>query len=111
SRYVALRRQLTQPDPNPRWPLVLDELGRPAVLAGHVDSAAVGATLMASAHWRCVWFDPVAAVFVHDAYSGPVNSHQVDFAARHFRAGSSEQPHGLPALLATAKGLWSYATG
>ena len=27
----------------------------------------IGATLLGDDHWRCVWFDPIAAVFVHDS--------------------------------------------
>ena len=43
------------------------------------------ATLLISPDWRCVWFDPVAAVFVHASYDEVVEAHGVDFAARHFR--------------------------
>ena len=31
--------------------------------------------LLASRHWKCVWFDPIVAVFVHDSYAGPVARH------------------------------------
>ncbi len=42
-------------------------MGRPSILVDHEYSSGIGATLMASDHWRCVWFDAIAAVFVHDS--------------------------------------------
>ena len=37
-----------------------------------------------------------------------VKTNTVDFAARHFRPDPASEPHGLPALLAEAKGLRNY---
>ena len=63
---------------------------------------------MASRHWKCVWFDPIVAVFVHDSYRDIVTTKTVDFAARHFRPDPATEPHGLRALLSAAKGLRNY---
>ena len=66
-----------------------------------------GRALLASRHWKCVWFDPIVAVFVHDSY--PVaKTHAVDFGARHFRPDPATEPQGLAALLAAAKGVRNY---
>jgi tetratricopeptide (TPR) repeat protein len=84
-------------------------MGRPSIMVDHQDNAQIGATLLNSRHWKCVWFDPIVAVFVHDSYAEPVEKHAVDFAARHFRPDPALDPRGLPALLAAAKGLRNYA--
>jgi len=107
TRYVALQRQIA--DDAPGWSRELDEAGRPSVLVDLENSAAVGATLLTSPDWRCVWFDPVAAVFVHAAYRGAVEAHAVDFAARHFRPEPADQPPGTDALIASARGLRNLA--
>ena len=44
---------------------------------------------------RCVWFDSIAAVFVHDSFSSEVRSDAVDFADRHFRP---DPPEALSAI-------------
>ena len=69
----------------------------------------VGATLFRSAHWRCVWFDPIVAVFVHDSHASVVNAHAVDFAARHFRPDPGVESRSLAELKASAKAFRSYA--
>jgi tetratricopeptide (TPR) repeat protein len=105
-RYLELGRRIRQDQPG--WSAELDHLGRPTVLVDHVDNAQVGATLLSDPHWRCVWFDPIAAVFVHDSYADAVAEHEVDFAARHFEPEPASEPHGLPALNAAARGLRNY---
>jgi tetratricopeptide (TPR) repeat protein len=106
-QYLDLRAQITEDRPG--WGRELDKDGRPAILAGHADSATLGAVVMSSPRWRCVWFDPIVAVFAHDAYAGAVASHAVDFAARHFRPDPATDPRGVRALLASAKAMWAYA--
>lgn len=102
-RYLDLQRRIGQNEPG--WSRELDAQGRPVVLIDHESSAAVGATLLTSPDWRCVWFDPVAAVFAHVAYGDVVASHAVDFGERHFRPEPSTVPSGTEALLASARGL------
>lgn len=87
------------------WEAELDAVGRPSILAGHEGHAAVSAGLIASPNWRCVWFDPIAAVFVHVSATEAVEKHGIDFAARHFHPDPATQPRGIPAILASTKGL------
>ena len=48
----------------------LDQIGRPVILVNHeYQRGPIGATVLRDAHWRCVWFDAIAAVFVHDSAS------------------------------------------
>ncbi len=90
------------------WEDELDRLGRPSILVDHQDNAGIGASLMASRHWKCVWFDPIVAVFVHDSNRDIVKTKTVDLGARHFQPDSATEPHGLRALLSEAKGLRNY---
>ena len=64
---------------------------------------------MRDPHWRCVWFDPIAAVFVHDSATEAVRQHAVNFAARHFRPDPSVESRNVPELIASASGLKTYA--
>src|SRR5208282_3154655 len=104
-RYQTLGKNITSDQPG--WEDELDRLGRPSILVDHVDNAGIGASLLASRHWKCVWFDSIVAVFLHDSYA-PVKTHTVDFGARHFRPDPATEPHGLAALLAAAKGVRNY---
>ena len=54
-------------------------------MVDHEMNSQTGAALLGSDHWRCVWFDELVAVFVHDSYKDAVAAHQVDFGARHFQ--------------------------
>ncbi len=105
-RYRDLERRILEDQPG--WEAELERMGRPAVLADHEYSSGVGATLLRSSHWRCVWFDSIAAVFVHDSYRPIVEADTVDFAARHFRPAESAEPQGLAELVASAKALRNY---
>ena len=59
------------------------------------------ASIMANpGHWRCVWFDPIVALFVHRSYTSAVAAHGVDLGARHFAPDPATDPHGLPRGLA-----------
>ncbi len=93
----------------PGWQPNLDGLGRPVILVNHEYNWGVGATLLLSDHWRCVWFDPIAAVFVHDSAKEAVQQHAVNFAARHFRPELTAKPLGIPERMASAKALGKYA--
>lgn len=107
-RYMTLERRIV--DDAPGWSRELDAIGRPVVLADHEMNASVSARLLASADWRCVWFDPIAAVFVHAAHDEIVRRYQVDFAGRHFRPGPETEPRGADALLASARGIRNIAS-
>lgn len=109
SEYLALERQLA--DAAPGWEAALERLGSPGVLVDnvHPSFAPVTATLMASPAWSCVWFDPVATVFV--PVTSPAARSRLDFAARHFRAGSKvpEIVTDIDAIRATAKAAFEVA--
>ena len=90
TRYIDLERRLEHDGPG--WEVELAEMGRPVILTDHEYNASIGATLLESNHWRCVWFDAIAAVFVHDSYAAVVQAHAVDFAAQHFRPDSRPNP-------------------
>ena len=106
-RYTDLQRRISGDDPS--WNRELDSIGRPIVLTDHEGSSGVAASLMASPDWRCVWFDPIAAVFAHVAYGDVVSAHVVDFGGRHFRPEPDTVPSGTEALIASAKGLRNIA--
>jgi tetratricopeptide (TPR) repeat protein len=108
-RYLDLQKDLSGLKESSNWPAQLEEIGRPVVLTGHVTSPLIGANLMSSPHWRCVWFDPIVGVFVHDSNANIVRDDQVDFAARHFRPASAAMPQGIAALVASAKAIWNYS--
>jgi tetratricopeptide (TPR) repeat protein len=106
-RYLDLERRLIRKAPG--WSETLASLGNPAVLVDlvHGQFAGMAATLLEDPSWRCVWLDPVAAVFVHEDYSdaGPA----VDLAARHYRPDPARDPQGRAALIASAKALSAVA--
>ena len=60
-------RQATLEAIEPGWEVELDEMGRPVIMVDHEHNWEIGATLLRSSHWRCVWFDAIVAVFVHDS--------------------------------------------
>ena len=105
-RYETLKGRIAQDVPG--WERDLDDMKRPLVLLDH-ENFQVGATLLIDPRWRCVWFDPVAAVFVHEAYAGVTQSYTVDFAARHFRSGREDDPKGAAARFASAMALRNYS--
>ena len=107
-RYTDLQRRISRNDRT--WAAELDEIGRPVVLTDLENNASVGGTLLTSPDWRCVWFDPIAAVFVHASYQEIIEAHAVDFSARHFRPEPAFEPRGAAALLASAKGLRNLAS-
>jgi tetratricopeptide (TPR) repeat protein len=79
------------------------------ILADHETSSAISASMLASNDWRCVWFDTVAAVFVHVSNDEVLRRHEVDFAARHFRPEPAFEPRGTASLVASSKGLRNVA--
>ena len=78
--------------------------GAPVILLDHLYNSEIGATLFQSDHWRCVWFDAIAAVFVHDSYGSEVRADTVDFADRHFRTDGKRQSRDRAELLRLEQG-------
>ncbi|MFI5460698.1 MAG: tetratricopeptide repeat protein [Isosphaerales bacterium] len=107
-RYIELDRRITKDEPG--WEAELDEMRRPVILVDHEHNWQIGATLLRSTHWRCVWFDAIAAVFVHDSFTEVVRAHAVDFAARHFRPDRSKQSPGIAELALSSKAFRKYVT-
>jgi tetratricopeptide (TPR) repeat protein len=105
-RYQKLGERIVADKPG--WEAELDGIGRPSIMVDHQDNAQIGASLLGSRRWKCVWFDSTVAVFVHDQYASVVAGHTVDFAARHFRPDPATEPHGFAELLASAKGVRNY---
>lgn len=107
SRYLDLKTALTKGDP--AGMAELESQGRPLVLVDHEYNSEVGAAVLANSRWRCIRFDAISAVFVHESYRQAVNEHEVDFGARHFRPSADDQPRGTAALIAASKGARNYA--
>ncbi len=107
-KYRNLEQHILKDQPG--WEAELDRMGRPAVLVDHEYNTGLGATLLRSSHWRCVWFDAIAAVFVHDSNRPVVAADTVDFASRHFRPVESAEPQSLAELAASTKALRNYVT-
>ena len=91
------------------WETRLEAMGRPLVLTDNVQafSASTTATMLTSSRYRCVWFDEVAALFVHDSYPGVVGSHAFDFAAWHFGQATRPEPADAMAERMLAKTCWN----
>ena len=92
TRYMDLERRLQKDEPG--WETSSERWGVRSSWPIMNTTASIGATLLQSNHWRCVWFDAIAAVFVHDSYTAVIQAHAVDFAARHFRPDS--RPNATP---------------
>jgi tetratricopeptide (TPR) repeat protein len=105
-RYTALTKRIK--DHVPGWEAELAEMERPVILLDHLYNSEIGATLFQSDHWRCVWFDAIAAVFVHDSYGSEVRADTVDFADRHFRPDGKRQPRDRAERLAWSKAIAKY---
>lgn len=107
ARYLELNEAI-QTDRS-GWAEQLRRMGNPGVLVDNVLSANAGvsATLLAEPGWRCVWFDPIAAVFVHETY--PASRNAVDFGTRHYRPDPGTGPVTYDALIASADALYDVA--
>ncbi len=103
TQYIRLRDSITNRSPG--WQAELDRIGRPVMLVNHEYSSAPLATLLGDDRWKCVWFDPIAAVIVHDSSAEAVRQHAVDFAARHFRPEPATTPTKLAERIRLRQGL------
>jgi tetratricopeptide (TPR) repeat protein len=104
--YINLGKRLAKEEAG--WEGQLDAMGRPVIMIDHEHNWEIGATLLRSAHWRCVWFDSIAAVFVHDSNASVVRAHTIDFGARHFRPEPPAEERTIAELTASAKAYRSY---
>src|SRR5262249_53106332 len=95
-RYLNLQDRIIRAKPG--WAAELDQIGRRAIMVEHTGHAPIGASLLTSGDWRCAWFDPMAAVFLHRDSIATAQVEPVDFLARHFRPDPAVEPGGVPAL-------------
>ena len=114
--YIDLQGKIAGGRPGSGWAEELDRMGRPSVLIDTVDpnNGAMVATLLSARRWRCVWFDPIAALFVHDSRGAVIQSHQVDFLARHYRAeaeAGGDDPAFLLGMTRSLRGVASALRG
>jgi tetratricopeptide (TPR) repeat protein len=105
-RYNSLEHRIKKNMPG--WEAELDEMGRPVILADHLYNSEIFGTLFRSDHWRCVWFDAIASVFVHDSFGPELRADAVDFAARHFNAGPSNDLRDRAELIASTDAIAKY---
>ncbi len=110
TRYIELQSKIRNNSGG--WADELDAIDRPAVLLDTVDpsNADLVATLLGSRQWRCVHFDPIAALFVHESYSVAIASRGVDFLARHFRREADTSLDDEATLAATAQAYRNVAS-
>lgn len=109
--YTELGREIAQNASG--WETRLEAMGRPLILTDNTQAyeSSKTATLLTSRHYRCVWFDEVAALFVHDSYAGAVGAHGFDFAAWHFARSSRPEPADAMAERMLAKTCWNLIHG
>ena len=106
-RYLDLGRRIKEDEPG--WDRYLQAAEWPVVMAGHASDAVLGAAMLANPGWRCVWFDPIVAVYVSRSSTSVASAPSVDLGARHFARDPATDPEGLAALAASAEALWKYA--
>ncbi len=99
--YVWFERALEQDARG--WRDTLRRIGDPLILLDHDGHSGAEATLMADPGWRCVWFDPIASVFVSTGRpEADAMYPSVDFAARYFH--DRLWGRALPPILGVAEG-------
>ncbi|MDX2038622.1 MAG: hypothetical protein SFX72_18385 [Isosphaeraceae bacterium] len=106
-RYLEVESKIRSNAPN--WKAALDEMRRPLILADNVQAAsgALHATLITARDWECVWFDPVAALYVHSSYSEAIARDRVDFLARHFGRFALAEPADPVRHIQQLKAYWN----
>ena len=64
-RYIDLGNLLRKDQPG--WEAQLNDMGRPVIMVDHEHNWDDRRDAASQRHWRCVWFDAIVAVFVHDS--------------------------------------------
>jgi tetratricopeptide (TPR) repeat protein len=108
--YIGLQKRIASNTPG--WAKELEDQGNPSVVVDNVDplNADLSATLLGSRGYRCVWFDPIASVFVHESSTQAVRDHAVDFLARHFAHQADAAPDDPATFKAYIRALRGVAT-
>ncbi len=89
----------------PGWSEPIRRMGDPLILLDHAEDFGAEATLLADPGWRCVYYDPVASVFLTRRPSDPQAFPAVDFTARHFHDPAWQAIPPVPLGLAEAGAL------
>jgi tetratricopeptide (TPR) repeat protein len=98
-RYVRIENWLRANDP--RWEMELAQMGNPLVLLEHINNHDAEAALLTRPKWRCIYYDALASIFVHQDQVGSESSFPaVDFARRHFRQPMSPSIPDVPGAAA-----------
>jgi hypothetical protein len=88
------------------WAEAVRRMGDPLILLDHAENAGAEATLLAQGGWRCVYYDPIASLFVVDRPGTPSREFPgVDFARRHFRDQAWRAVPAVPLGLGEAGAL------
>jgi tetratricopeptide (TPR) repeat protein len=98
--YMRLQRAISD---GAGWESWFASQGNPGVVVDLVqaDSSGLAAAFLASPEWACVWFDPIAAVFVHKSF--PAARNRLDFRRRHFEPDRETEPRDADELIAVAR--------
>jgi tetratricopeptide (TPR) repeat protein len=87
--YRRIETWLNQGDP--RGLALVRSLGDPLIFLNHGSNIGAEATLFASPNWRCIYFDPVASVFVPRGRADLVATYPtIDLASRHLTLASQK---------------------
>ena len=93
------------------WRKALRRIGDPLVLLDHEAHAGAEATLLADPEWRCVYYDPVASIFLSRRRRDLEAAFPaVDFLARHFRDPAWRAVPPSSTSLAEGRGLLGLAS-
>ena len=107
--YVHLSQQLQGGGHG--WADVLRRMGDPLILLDHESNIGGEATLLLDPEWRCVYYDPIASVFLSRRRRDLEAAFpSVDFTARHFRDRANRAIAPAPWGLGEAWGLHSLAS-
>ena len=89
----------------PGWVEPVRRMGDPLILLDHTEDFGAEATLLTNPGWRCVYYDPVASLFLAQ-HPGELEAFPaVDFTARHFRDPSWQTIPPVPLGIAEAGAL------
>ena len=86
------------------WEAEVVKGGRPSVVVDNLqeENTEISATFLGHPNWRCVWFDPMATVFLHELDLAAAHAAPVDFRARHY-LGQPDGPKTVDELLGSAR--------
>lgn len=86
--YTGLEALLDRGDP--RWAGVVKGMGDPLILIDHATHQRAEAAILSNPNWRCIYFDPVASVYLPKSWPDPKGRYPTfDPLQAHLDAGSS----------------------